>query len=168
MSYDSFPTLAGEIAAGVIEGRPRFPFISWAQQNRFAHPEWAVPFLRNCGSAAEAYLVRPFLLREGARLVGDQVVAGDTRLALQVRVRSFRVDLVAYRGDMALAIEVDGMGFHHRSSDQVARDYLRERRIVFSGYTVIRFTAVEAFRDSAECWRQIDAILTSRAVARPA
>jgi len=54
------------------------------------------------------------------------------------------------------------MGFHHMKAEQVAADYVRERRLVLVGCTVIRFTAQEVFSNPHECWRQVDAILEAR------
>jgi very-short-patch-repair endonuclease len=134
--------------------RGDFPFESWASANRFDYPADALSLLRLCGSAAEAYFVRAYTTR---------VWAGPRpALTLQVPCAGYRIDCVVRDDRGALAIEIDGMGFHHRSREQVADDYLRERRIVAKGYTVIRFTAQEAFRDAEECWRQVAVILAAR------
>ena len=87
---------------------------------------------------------------------------GDVLLTLQVRCAGFRIDAVVSDATTQLAVEIDGMAFHHRTKEQVAADYLRQRRIVVKGYTVIRFTAQEVFGDAAECWRQVRAILAAR------
>lgn len=152
--YGTIPTAIGDVL------RPKqFPFVSWAASVRFAYPIEARPFLTACGSAAEAFLVRPFLCRTGVVYDGAVARCGRDVLRLQEPAGRYRLDAVVRRGSFRLAIEVDGMAFHHRSREQVADDYLRQRRIVCMGYTVIRFTAQEAFADPEECWRQINAIL---------
>lgn len=142
------------VKVGEAMNERAFPFESWASANRFTYPDDAAPLLRQCGSAAEAFFVRAYFTRSWP---GDRPA-----LALQVPCLGFRIDAVVTAGRTALAIEVDGMGFHHRSRERVAADYLRERRIVAKGYTVIRFTAQEVFATADECWRQVDVILAAR------
>lgn len=134
--------------------RDDFPFESWASANRFIYPAEALDQLRLCGSAAEAFFVRAYHTREWSGV--------RPSLALQVPCLGFRIDAVVQDAKGGLAIEIDGMAFHHRSREQAASDYLRQRRIVARGYTVIRFTAQEVFADADECWRQIDVILAAR------
>lgn len=175
------PTIARDALLSAVAGdRNVFPFQSWAVNNRFDYPPAAGQFFCQCESAAEAFFVRPFTQRQGvefreeARKPGDTaansiaVVAtlGDVEVALQVRCALFRLDVVARRGAFQLAIEVDGMTHHRLTDEQIAADYIRQRRIVALGYTVVRFTAREAFANADECWRQIDAILASRTTSR--
>lgn len=155
----NFPVLLGDALAG----EERFPFRSWAASTRFKYPKAAEDILAECGSAAEAWFIRPFCLRPGfCHGEGRTAAAGDVTIELQARAATYLIDVVVRRGDFALAVEIDGLQYHTRTGEQVARDYVRERRIVLVGYTVIRFTAQEAFAKSDECWRQIDAILERR------
>lgn len=158
-----FPMLAGDvIRAGMKGGDVFFPFRSWAAAQRFAYPADAENFLAECQSAAEAYFARPFVLRAGVEYPEPRVArAGELELRLQVNVANYRVDFVLECRVARLAIEIDGMAFHHRFREQIAQDYLRQRRIVLRGYPVIRFTAQEVFSDPNECWRQIDSIMAS-------
>lgn len=142
--------------------RPFFPFVSWAETNRFNYPEEAKLFLANTGSAAEAFFAREFTLRQGVRYTGTRAYTDDRMLELQVRANGYYIDAVASDATTSLAIEIDGLGFHRRSKETVALDYLRERRLVLKGYTVIRFTAQETLGFSGECWRQIEAIFAAR------
>lgn len=140
-----------------------FPFATWAGTNRFQYPVEAKGFLSSAGSAAEAYFAQPFVMRRGVNYVDRRAFTASHMLELQVKCGIYYVDAVVSSGDTSLAIEIDGLGFHHKNKEQVAKDYLRERRIVLAGYTVIRFTAAEVFSQAIECWRQIDAILERRA-----
>lgn len=158
----SFPTLVGEVVPEAMVERRRFPFRSWALANGFTFDPALEPLYARCGSAAEAFFLRPFTDRPAFAVTPEGAVAGQLRLALQVRCAGFSIDAVVTHGATRLAIEIDGMAFHHRTKEQVAADYLRQRRIVAKGYTVIRFTAPEVFGDAAECWRQVDAILAAR------
>lgn len=156
---ESFPMLIGEAMQGLGNERPMFAFQSWAASVGFVYPEAALSLLRACGSAAEAYFVREFIVRDGVTFHGLSADWQGDRLEIQVKARGYRMDAVVSRSDFRLAVEIDGMAFHHRSAKQVADDYLRQRRIVCQGYTVIRFTAPEVFGNAAECWRQVDLIL---------
>lgn len=141
----------------------RFPFASWAREAGYPYDRRFTAIYARCGSAAEVYFLRPFLERDGCVLdSAGRAVAGDTTLTVQHSIGSYRADMLVTAGALALAIEIDGMAFHHRSAAQVANDYRRQRRIVARGYTLIRFTAAEAFHDAAECWRQVDAIIAAR------
>jgi very-short-patch-repair endonuclease len=148
----------------VVEAeRGRMPFFSWAAANRFPYTETSGRLYRQCGSAAEVYFLRPFAERDGLHVTDDGVGhVGDLSVALQVQCAKYRIDFVVSDPRTSLAIEIDGMAFHHRAKEQVAADYLRERRLVLKGHTVIRFTAQEVFADARECWRQVDAILSGR------
>ena len=161
----SFPTLVGEVIPSAIDGLPLpFPFKAWATHNRFAYPLDAGQFLTHCGSAAEAFFARPFTQRANVAYPRDNVaVSGRLTLELQVRCAAYSIDAVVATQRESLAIEIDGMAWHHMSRDQVRADYLRERRLVLKGHTVIRFTAQEVFAGPDECWRQVEAIFASRA-----
>lgn len=142
-----------------------FPFESWARDNAYPYqPAW-LPALKLCGSVAEVFFLRPLLERDGVTVEGKEIHCGPVRVTLQHDVKGYRVDVLIEDGTTRLAVEVDGLAFHHRSREQIAKDYLRQRRIVARGYTVIRFTFYEVSGDAAECWRQIDAILSIRRAA---
>lgn len=159
-----FPTLVGEHVLTAIGERPQFWLGPWASGNGFKYPRDAYDFMNKCGSAAEAYFVREFAERKDVSFEGEgKARAGSLEIELQVRAANYYIDAVVTDGKTRLAIEIDGMGWHHKTKEQVAQDYLRERRIVLQGYTVIRFTAKEVLSSPAECWRQVYAIMERRA-----
>jgi very-short-patch-repair endonuclease len=159
----AFPTRASEVVPGLLWLRQSMPFLSWASANRFAYTEQAVGLFTHCGSAAEAFFLRPFTLRDGFAIEGDGIAsAGGIRIQMQAPCFNFRIDFAVSDDRSKLAVEIDGMAFHHRTKEQVAADYLRQRRISVKGYSVIRYTAAEVFADAAACWSQIDAILAAR------
>lgn len=165
----TFPTRISDILNNDLEAvlgrrtrRPFFPFVSWAATNRFQYKEEAQLFLANTGSAAEAFFAREFTNRDGVEYCDRRAFTADRMLELQVRAGGYYIDAVVSDKTTSLAVEVDGLGFHHRSMEAVAQDYIRERRLVLKGYTVIRFTANEVFAKPHECWQQIDAILQNR------
>ena len=140
-----------------------FPFLQWAAANGFAYPPDAAAFLCLCESPAEASLVREFVSRPGVTFTSTTATCGEDRLMLQKRAWHHRIDAVVARHGFELAIEVDGLAFHAANQSQLAKDYLRQRRLVCAGYATIRFTAQETLRNPAACWRQIDKILYRRA-----
>lgn len=158
-----FPMLAADVIAASMKGdEVFFPFKSWAAAQRFDYPSAATNFLSQCQSAAEAFFARPFVRRTGVEYPTLRMARADRwSLQLQVGVANYSVDFVARYGEHKLAIEIDGMAFHHRSREQVAQDYMRQRRIVLRGYPVIRFTAQEVFAGAEECWRQVEAIMAT-------
>lgn len=159
----NFPTLVGEVIGREVYGRPCFAFKPWADGAKFEYPDAAREFMARCGSAAEAYFVRPFCCRAGIEFLADgSARAGQFTLRLQVPAATYWVDAVLSNEHSTLAIEIDGMQFHHHTKEQVAADYLRQRRLVLKGFTVVRFTAREAFAEPDECWRQLEAIMLSR------
>lgn len=161
----AFPTLVGEVLLSPETGARVFPFRSWAAENGFAYPESAEPFFCQCGSAAEAYFARPFIAAFMGELQYPKVnVAASHGISfeLQARCAGYWIDALICNGRFSLAVEIDGHAFHHRTQEQVANDYLRQRRIVLVGHTVVRFTAQEVFSDANECWRQVFEILASR------
>lgn len=159
----SFPTLMSEVVPDVMGERRCLAFQSWAAHNRFLFLADALPLYKVCGSAAEAYFLRPFTERDDFVMDGEvAAIAGGIRVELQAKCFNFRIDFAVSDDRTRLAVEIDGMAFHHRTKEQVAADYLRQRRISAGGYAVIRYTAHEAFTDAPECWRQMDAILAAR------
>ena len=163
-AFGSLPTIASEMVGNMNVGGeaiPFFPFVSWSVSNGFKYPLEAIQMLKDCGSAAEAFFLRE-LAGRGAEFAGREAMYRGHAVRIQQPCRKYRLDVTVTGQSIRLAIEIDGIGFHHRASAQIAADYLRERRIVAAGYTVIRFTWAEAVGDPAECWRQVDAILDSR------
>lgn len=134
------------------------PFLSWALSSGFAFPVESLELLSRCESPAEAFLVREFALRPGVVMHVNMAGWNGCLVAVQHPVWQYRVDLAVLRGDYKLAIEVDGLRFHGSQAD-FARDCLRQRRLTYAGYTVVRFTAKEAMGNPVECWRQVDRIL---------
>lgn len=66
--------------------------------------------------------------------------------------RTFRCDfLVEILNDKEIVgkicIELDGHDFHERTKDQAQRDKLRDREFQKAGYTVLRYTGSEVFKD---------------------
>ena len=159
----SFPTPVGHIVADMdVPGIDRFPFFWWAAGAKFKYANDARHLFCKLGSAAEAFFFREFVERRGVSYTPESAILGTIEVIPQKIVAKYRLDFAVHDGDTRIAVEVDGAQFHQRTETQVEGDYLRARRIIAAGYTVVRYTAVEAFRDPKEYWRQLDAILVSR------
>lgn len=64
--------------------------------------------------------------------------------------RSYRIDFAFFAGFGKLVVELDGHDFHERTKEQAQRDKSRDRAMTFDGWTVLRFTGSEVFRDPAK------------------
>lgn len=101
----------------------------------------------------------------------DEVLdEGEINLRQQVRILDWRVDFVVSVGvrergrirARRLAIECDGHDFHERTKEQAARDRSRDRALQAAGYTVMRFTGSELYRDPVGCVLEIAAWAASQ------
>ena len=149
------------VAQTVTEVFEELPFLAWAAANGFPYPPAAVAILSRCESPAEATFVREFVSAPNTAFHGEAAYRDGSELKTQCPLFHHRIDVVLTRGAAKFAIEIDG-AFHHASPERISADYLRERRIVYAGYTVIRFTARDALGRPAECWRQVDRIVARR------
>lgn len=155
-----YPTRVGDVI--YADGSPALRkerVRRWLGQLKKPVTDGILTVLASCGSGAEVLLALPFASRPDVSPNGEAFV-GPTLIARpQVKVGRYRADWVVERGKRKLVVEVDGLEFHRLEEKQVQQDYIRQRRLVAAGYTVIRFTALEVFNDAAECWRQVEACL---------
>lgn len=93
---------------------------------------------------AAAYLI-PQAEIEGADLTDDWRVRVDFLLVCGRRASYRRV----------FAIECDGHEWHEKTKEQVARDKLRDRRLILDRIIPIRFSGSEIHRDADACARYI-------------
>ena len=61
--------------------------------------------------------------------------------------------------EIKVVVECDGHDFHERTKEQAQRDKSRDRDMVNNGYTVLRFTGSEIYRDAANCVSEIEDLL---------
>jgi very-short-patch-repair endonuclease len=74
---------------------------------------------------------------------------------LTIASKKYRIDFVIASPDLKLAIEIDGHDFHEKTKEQAANDRARERSIVREGYTLMRFTGSEIFRNPRSCVNEV-------------
>lgn len=162
----SQPTLAGFVSQDTAPHATRVIRVrDWLRSMGHSNvPPKILDVLAWCDSAAELRFAWVVANLPGGQALGDRtLVLDDVTLELQYAVGSYRIDCVAHVTGFSLAIEIDGMPFHHATDEQVAADNLRQRRVIArTGFPVVRFTAREALTQPEECWRQVAAILDTR------
>lgn len=72
----------------------------------------------------------------------------------------FRVDFVVARKmpdekPQYIVVECDGHEFHEKTREQAERDKSRDRELTTAGYTVMRFTGREIWRNAIKCADQV-------------
>jgi very-short-patch-repair endonuclease len=65
----------------------------------------------------------------------------------QMQIGPYRVDFLYVCGNRRLVVECDGFEFHDRTKEQAERDKARDRDLAALGYTVMRFTGSEIWRN---------------------
>ncbi len=117
-------------------------------------------YVGNCESPIETMLATALVYAIGAdmfeRATGTPptAVVPACDIQTQVSVAGYRVDIVLAGQDVMVAIECDGHEFHEKTKEQAARDKSRDRDLVASGYTVLRFTGSEIWADPIACAHQ--------------
>ncbi len=72
--------------------------------------------------------------------------------------KQYRLDFAVIEpslSDLKIAIEADGHNYHERTKTQAARDRSRDRALTLAGWTVLRFTGSEIWRDPQACAQQV-------------
>jgi very-short-patch-repair endonuclease len=83
-------------------------------------------------------------------------------------VERFKLDfaLISDTGNK-VAVELDGHDFHERTKEQATRDKSRDRRLVELGWTVLRFTGSEVWKDPRACVDQAHKVVSRGGAPRP-
>lgn len=99
-------------------------------------------------------------------------VFGSPIMIPQLPVGNLRIDFAIFQMDKkyedyvhAYAVELDGHDFHEKSKEQAAADKKRDRALISHGWTVVRFTGSEIFKDCTACLDDLDDILNARDAA---
>jgi very-short-patch-repair endonuclease len=84
---------------------------------------------------------------------------------IEVNKSKYRVDFfiaTCYRDKYhGFVIECDGHDFHEKTKEQAKKDKKRDRDLVQEGYTVIRFTGSEIYKNPTICAREVINIILS-------
>jgi len=89
----------------------------------------------------------------------DGVEYGPGALHCQHYVGRYRLDFAIVLDRKFIAIEVDGHDFHERTKEQAARDKARDRALITAGWTVLRFSGSEVWRDAFRCVQEVQELL---------
>lgn len=79
--------------------------------------------------------------------------------------KQYRLDFAVMESslsDLKIAIEADGHDYHERTKIQAAHDRSRDRALTLDGWTVLRFTGSEIWRNPRACAQQVyDCVLNA-------
>lgn len=92
---------------------------------------------------------------------------GMLLIEYQTKELSWRADFVLSAptwSDRKIIVECDGHEFHERTKQQAARDRSRDREAQAAGYSILRFTGAELYRDPMGCAVEAMKLLHSFAV----
>lgn len=118
--------------------------------------------LCRCESPAETALLRALLSRPDVRVESSTATWQGMRVTVQHPAWQYRVDVALVGPGIRIAVEVDGVTFHPTDQRALSREHLRQRRLAFGGWTVVRFTARDVFANAARCWNQVSWIVDAR------
>lgn len=90
-------------------------------------------------------------------------------LTTQAKIEQYRVDFLLQLHHLGqtrnIVIECDGHDYHERTKEQAARDRSRDRELSTMGYSVLRFTGSEIYRDSFRCGQSVQDFLESQVMS---
>lgn len=103
------------------------------------------------------------VVRYGGRDLSEQDIAqvnkhGVILLEYQKNELSWRADFVLSVPSLSsrkMIVECDGHQFHERTKEQAVRDRSRDREAQAAGYSILRFTGSELYRDPLKCVREV-------------
>ncbi len=98
-----------------------------------------------------------FVLATGSWASFNKTKSNDAPLITpQAKIGKYRVDfLIRIPEKKPVVVECDGHDFHERTKEQAARDRSRDRTLTEAGYTVVRFTGSEIWKDPMSCAAQV-------------
>lgn len=108
---------------------------------------------------------RPFFLIDGSCSYDLSRYESWVLIEPQAKILNYRADFLITAkfctSDCSpkIVVECDGHDFHERTKEQASRDKRRDREMVSDGYTVLRFTGSEIFRDATACASEVSKIL---------
>lgn len=80
------------------------------------------------------------------------IPSAKVTITAQKNIGSRRVDFcVEQEGYARIVVECDGHDFHEKTKEQASADKRRDRELTLAGYTVLRFTGSEIYRDPFAC-----------------
>ena len=118
--------------------------------------------IENIMAAILAFVIDGYECLRTPDLVSD---GHFTTVTAQASIDKYTVDfllVVEYHGYREfLIIECDGHDYHERTKAQATHDKQRDRALTRQGYTILRFTGSELYRDPDKCDQDIEGMLFS-------
>lgn len=132
--------------------------------------------------ALKTYITSPIELLLGAGLLfasdgycnlklageGGDIGGGEwvSFLSSQHPIGKYKADFIVWchsgQFTKGIVIECDGHDFHEKTKEQAQHDKSRDRFFVSKGFTVLRFTGSEIFRDTSGCIEEIEQIVQTK------
>lgn len=81
-------------------------------------------------------------------------VGNSVLMQAQVEIGAYRADFVF---NQRLVVEIDGHDFHDRTQEQASSDRARDRDLLRAGYSVVRFTGADVYRNPIDCADEVRA-----------
>jgi len=137
--------------------------MAWIESNRRIHGQgWdaTIGAVNSWGDLALVFGERRLILINLFMSCYKTNSDGYFVLSPQTKIGKYRLDFsldgafdkIPYSG---VGIEIDGHAFHERTKEQAAHDKLRDRFLWRNGYSVLRFTGSEIFKDPAMCFEEV-------------
>jgi very-short-patch-repair endonuclease/nucleoside 2-deoxyribosyltransferase len=76
--------------------------------------------------------------------------------------KRYRLDFLFYTDGLKLAVEIDGHDFHEKTKEQAQRDKSRDRALTGAGFTVLRYTGSEIYRDAHSAVSEVLSFITGK------
>jgi len=67
----------------------------------------------------------------------------------------YRLDFAILHNGRKVCVEADGHDYHERTKEQASHDRARDRALTLAGWSVLRFTGSEIYRDAGACASQV-------------
>lgn len=142
--FDSFDDFVRFLSILAAHKAPFEPYL----YNVFDAAKW-LENLDKCESPIERRLLVHMYASE------QSVSPVTTQRVVECPQGSYRLDIAVEYDDEPtwpkLAIETDGHEWHERSKEQAARDKARDRSLAAEGWTVLRYTGSEVWKEPGRC-----------------
>ena len=165
-----------EFAQDSIEAQLAFlhnltpPVLEFAVQSLMYAADYLQKQLARCESPIEQlmYFALDDMVRFDNGFLCYQNIPGQVILQQQPTIKTpkgeFRPDFLVTAQiqdkEARIAIECDGHDYHERTKEQAAYDKARDRALTAAGYTMLRFTGSEIWRDPTACAEEVSHVLT--------
>lgn len=128
------------------------PWLYWGETDR------CFPSLGRVKDTQSEKEVTPHLIASGLIFVSRQFPIGKYKADIVIMAA-----LNAYNRCIKVAIECDGHDFHEKTKQQASKDKARDRYMQSKGWSVLRFTGSDIFKDPMACAEEISKFVETSA-----